>query len=138
MEKPRCTKCNAPFLDHHKVNTVQDKGGFYHTNCIPMNTPRTVEDWLREFERTYEVKPTGNFSEQLIPQNTNEEPLPIKGWLERALTDIATSAREEETQRIGLTLAAYFKGLRIISDPQATYKNLLKALFSAPPQKEND
>ena len=35
VEKPRCKKCNAPFQRHHKVWTVQDVSGFYHTSCRP-------------------------------------------------------------------------------------------------------
>lgn len=31
--KPRCAKCAGPFLFHHKVHTIQDKPGFYHTKC---------------------------------------------------------------------------------------------------------
>jgi hypothetical protein len=32
-EKPRCTKCNGPFLPHHRVYVVQDREGFFHTSC---------------------------------------------------------------------------------------------------------
>ena len=45
VEKPRCKKCNGPFQSHHKIWTVDNSEGFYHTGCRP---PTKDPSWSTE------------------------------------------------------------------------------------------
>ncbi len=50
-EKPRCAKCNAPFLHHEKIWTLADKEGFYHTSCKNKIMTNQHEDLREKFDK---------------------------------------------------------------------------------------